>query len=502
MATVTGLTAARMLAIEAASIVDGEINGSGHLILTTHGGTQIDAGSAIGTVPEQDVVKYLVPASFVQATLPAAYPMGISLLYLSSADATAGGWTNFTTKWGTVRTVKPDGGDDIAQIWMHHHDETAEPELWIRGGNWSGWSEWRKLATTVVTDALDIRLDTLEGARTFTPTLAESALESAYPLGVSVMSVSSGDAWSRGSSGIVVTHRYNDSRTYQIFNDTNHRLWTRRYITSSGGWGSWDILQNDEVVIGGELTVGQWYRIATIPSGTVKASAEFVLSTDVVHNLVRFRASAVFNSTRSSLMLQECSGLDATSLLSQIRIVALDGTSGGGHALDVLIQTFSTSGLGSIRMQVKHDDWKGSSGALATNRWGTLSLSTTTPASPVAPATILMRCGVGYTGDFIAPSAFSNSWVDIGGSQFSPAGYRMEPGSLVRLNGLIKNGTIPSVAFTLPVGYRPPFDKVYAVPTGSNVTGRVDVQADGDVFISGGNNSFVSLDGIVFRAIQ
>src|SRR5688500_12946733 len=105
MATVTGLTAARMLAIEAASIVDGEINGSGHLILTTHGGTQIDAGSAIGTVPEQDVVKYLVPASFVQATLPAAYPMGISLLYLSSADATAGGWTNFTTKWGTVRTV-------------------------------------------------------------------------------------------------------------------------------------------------------------------------------------------------------------------------------------------------------------------------------------------------------------------------------------------------------------------------------------------------------------
>ncbi len=47
MATVTGLTAARMLAIEAASVVDGEIDVSGHLILTTHGGSTIDAGSAL-----------------------------------------------------------------------------------------------------------------------------------------------------------------------------------------------------------------------------------------------------------------------------------------------------------------------------------------------------------------------------------------------------------------------------------------------------------------------
>ena len=36
MATVTGFTAARMLAIEGASVVDGDIVG-GHLILTKHG---------------------------------------------------------------------------------------------------------------------------------------------------------------------------------------------------------------------------------------------------------------------------------------------------------------------------------------------------------------------------------------------------------------------------------------------------------------------------------
>lgn len=52
MATVTGLTAARMLEIEAASVVDGEIVGD-HLILTQHDGTPIDAGVVVG--PQGDI---------------------------------------------------------------------------------------------------------------------------------------------------------------------------------------------------------------------------------------------------------------------------------------------------------------------------------------------------------------------------------------------------------------------------------------------------------------
>lgn len=47
MATVTGLTADRMLAIEGASVIDGEMVGD-HLILTKHDGTQIDAGVIVG----------------------------------------------------------------------------------------------------------------------------------------------------------------------------------------------------------------------------------------------------------------------------------------------------------------------------------------------------------------------------------------------------------------------------------------------------------------------
>lgn len=47
MATVTGLTADRMLEIEGESIVDGEVVAE-HLILTRHDGTTIDAGSVVG----------------------------------------------------------------------------------------------------------------------------------------------------------------------------------------------------------------------------------------------------------------------------------------------------------------------------------------------------------------------------------------------------------------------------------------------------------------------
>lgn len=60
MATVTGLTAERMLAIEAASVVDGDVIGN-NLILTKHDGTQIDAGNVRGPQGPQGPVGQDVP---------------------------------------------------------------------------------------------------------------------------------------------------------------------------------------------------------------------------------------------------------------------------------------------------------------------------------------------------------------------------------------------------------------------------------------------------------
>lgn len=50
MATVTGITAARAAEIEAASVVSGAVDGTGHLILTCHDGSTIDAGSVTGAL--------------------------------------------------------------------------------------------------------------------------------------------------------------------------------------------------------------------------------------------------------------------------------------------------------------------------------------------------------------------------------------------------------------------------------------------------------------------
>lgn len=54
MGSVTGLTAARMLAIEAASVISGHISGN-NLILDKHDGTTVDAGSVRGPQGSQGV---------------------------------------------------------------------------------------------------------------------------------------------------------------------------------------------------------------------------------------------------------------------------------------------------------------------------------------------------------------------------------------------------------------------------------------------------------------
>lgn len=87
MATIEGLTKDRMLQIEAASVVDGDIAPNGHLILTTHGGTQIDAGNLMQSI------------GMVRDVL---YPVGS--IYLSTTAANPGVLMGGTwTAWGTGR---------------------------------------------------------------------------------------------------------------------------------------------------------------------------------------------------------------------------------------------------------------------------------------------------------------------------------------------------------------------------------------------------------------
>lgn len=99
MAIVDGLTKARMLALEAANVVGGTVNGSGHLILTKHDGSTIDAGSVIGPTG---------PAP----TITDAWPVGSIFMNTTSTNPASllggGTWVRF----GQGRVLVSQDGSD------------------------------------------------------------------------------------------------------------------------------------------------------------------------------------------------------------------------------------------------------------------------------------------------------------------------------------------------------------------------------------------------------
>ena len=98
---------------------------------------------------------------------------------------------------------------------------------------------------------------------------------------------------------------------------------------------------------------------------------------------------------------------------------------------------------------------------------------------------------------WITPT-FENNWVNYG-SPFSTAGY-YKSNDRVYLKGLVKNGTVPSTIFTLPVGYRNGSTQIFTV-FGNGLIARVDVMSTGAVYFNGGSNLWVNLDGISFRIV-
>lgn len=94
--------------------------------------------------------------------------------------------------------------------------------------------------------------------------------------------------------------------------------------------------------------------------------------------------------------------------------------------------------------------------------------------------------------------AFVNSWVNYGGG-YNNAGYFKDAFGLVRLRGLIMNGTVGSACFVLPIGYKPAARVLFAAISNSAI-GRVDVLTTGEVVpTSPSVNAWVSLEGLAFR---
>jgi hypothetical protein len=93
--------------------------------------------------------------------------------------------------------------------------------------------------------------------------------------------------------------------------------------------------------------------------------------------------------------------------------------------------------------------------------------------------------------------AFQNSWVNYGGS-YQTAGFRKDPFGRVYLKGLIKGGANATVAFTLPVGYRPP-KYIHMAAASNDAYATVRVDSTGTVQIGNpANTAWASLDELSF----
>lgn len=108
----------------------------------------------------------------------------------------------------------------------------------------------------------------------------------------------------------------------------------------------------------------------------------------------------------------------------------------------------------------------------------------------------------GLTCVVVKPSGFKNRWHNLG-SPFRPAQACKDSQGFVHLDGVLTGGTPNTTALVLPAGYRPKFDKVFAV-AGTN--GGVPVLEDifllpgGLVFARGPAKDAVGLDGAIFSA--
>lgn len=107
----------------------------------------------------------------------------------------------------------------------------------------------------------------------------------------------------------------------------------------------------------------------------------------------------------------------------------------------------------------------------------------------------------------IKPSGFENGWHNIAHADgFRSARACKDSLGFVHLTGVLTAGTAFTTAFRLPKGYRPAFNKAFAVAAGIGGPALEDVDvfgtpstAAGDVFLNGSATDAVALDGITYQ---
>jgi hypothetical protein len=95
--------------------------------------------------------------------------------------------------------------------------------------------------------------------------------------------------------------------------------------------------------------------------------------------------------------------------------------------------------------------------------------------------------------------ALQNGWLQYDTIWGNAAMYR-KIGPLVFCRGLVKSGTLGASIFTLPVGYRPSINMLFASEAADTIC-RISVQPDGTITTgAGGSQAWTSLCNLIFPA--
>jgi hypothetical protein len=92
-------------------------------------------------------------------------------------------------------------------------------------------------------------------------------------------------------------------------------------------------------------------------------------------------------------------------------------------------------------------------------------------------------------------TSFLNGWVPNGGTAPPPAYKKL--GNFVFLRGWMKNGVMNQNAFTLPVGFRPPY-LLHVTCNSFGVLGVLSIDTTGNVAPVAGGNATIEMDSCFF----
>ncbi|WP_234329640.1 Gp37-like protein [Streptomyces viridochromogenes] len=208
------------------------------------------------------------PGGITQATPPTGYPENEAVeFYLSASAATSGGW-DFGGKWGYVTTRTWSGGD-ATQTWRRVHQNTTAHEMWVRGGNASGWSPWRQVG-------FDHQLTA--------SAVTQSTAVASYPEGTSTLYLTDTEAtsggWDFGGKwGILVTRRLRGDASqtwHRVSGATTPETWMR--AGSGAGWSPWRQTGFDHQLVPANYTQSSLpsaypYGVSTLTMNETEAAA-------------------------------------------------------------------------------------------------------------------------------------------------------------------------------------------------------------------------------------